>query len=51
MSVRIRRLWYADDPLMLRCHDGERGAPVHDDRALFGILVGCFRYPEIARSG
>src|SRR3989442_15949078 len=36
----IKRCWVGgDDPLMLAYHDEEWGAPVRDDRALFGKLV------------
>jgi DNA-3-methyladenine glycosylase I len=31
--------WGTDDPLMLAYHDEEWGAPIHDDRRLFEMLV------------
>ena len=35
----IRCAWAGDDPLMRRYHDEEWGVPLHDDRALFELLV------------
>ena len=35
----IRCAWAGDDPLMQRYHDEEWGVPLHDDRALFELLV------------
>ena len=34
-----RCAWAGDDPLMQRYHDEEWGVPIHDDRALFELLV------------
>ena len=31
--------WAGDDPLMQRYHDEDWGVPIHDDRALFELLV------------
>ena len=31
--------WAGDDPLMRQYHDEEWGVPIHDDRALFELLV------------
>ena len=31
--------WTGDDPLMQRYHDEDWGVPLHDDRALFELLV------------
>ena len=31
--------WAGDDPLMIAYHDREWGVPLHDDRALFELLV------------
>ncbi len=31
--------WAGDDPLMQRYHDAEWGVPLHDDRALFELLI------------
>ena len=31
--------WAGDDPLMVRYHDEDWGVPLHDDRALFELLV------------
>ncbi|MCJ7574699.1 DNA-3-methyladenine glycosylase I, partial [Candidatus Bathyarchaeota archaeon] len=31
--------WGTNDPEMLRYHDEEWGAPIHDDRRLFEMLV------------
>lgn len=35
--------WLSDDPLYIDYHDREWGVPVHDDRALFELLIleGC----------
>lgn len=35
----VRCAWAGDDPLMRRYHDEEWGAPVHDDRRWFEMLV------------
>jgi len=35
----IRCAWAGNDPLMQRYHDEEWGVPLHDDRALFELLV------------
>ena len=35
----VRCAWAGDDPLMRRYHDEEWGVPLHDDRALFELLV------------
>ena len=35
----MRCAWAGDDPLMRRYHDEEWGVPLHDDRALFELLV------------
>jgi DNA-3-methyladenine glycosylase I len=35
----VRCLWAAQDALLMRYHDEEWGAPVHEDRALFEFLV------------
>ena len=35
----VRCEWAGDDPLMQRYHDEEWGRPLHDDRALFELLV------------
>lgn len=35
----IRCEWAGDDPLMQRYHDEDWGVPIHDDRALFELLV------------
>jgi DNA-3-methyladenine glycosylase I len=34
-----RCLWAGDDPLMIDYHDREWGVPLHDDRALFELLI------------
>ena len=34
-----RCAWAGDDPLMQRYHDEQWGVPLHDDRALFELLV------------
>ena len=40
MSDEITRCaWAGNDPLMQRYHDEEWGVPLHDDRALFELLV------------
>jgi DNA-3-methyladenine glycosylase I len=31
--------WVTDDPLIIRYHDDEWGAPVHDERRLFELMV------------
>ena len=31
--------WAGDDPLMIAYHDREWGVPLHDDRALFELLI------------
>jgi len=36
---RVRCPWPGDDPLYLAYHDEEWGVPLHDDRALFELLV------------
>lgn len=36
---RTRCAWAGDDPLMVAYHDLEWGVPLHDDRALFELLV------------
>ena len=36
---RQRCAWAGDDPLMIAYHDLEWGVPLHDDRALFELLV------------
>lgn len=38
-AAKPRCAWPAHDPLMLRYHDEEWGAPVHDDRKHFEFLV------------
>jgi DNA-3-methyladenine glycosylase I len=38
-GVKQRCGWGTNDPEMLRYHDEEWGAPVHDDRRLFEMLV------------
>ena len=35
----VRCPWAGDDPLMRRYHDEEWGVPLHDDRALFELLI------------
>ena len=35
----IRCEWAGDDPLMRRYHDEDWGVPIHNDRALFELLV------------
>lgn len=35
----VRCAWAGDDPLMRRYHDEEWAVPLHDDRALFELLV------------
>src|ERR671936_700120 len=39
MDSRKRCAWAGSDPLMIRYHDEEWGVPLHDDRALFELLV------------
>lgn len=36
---RVRCPWPGDDPLYVAYHDHEWGVPLHDDRALFELLV------------
>ena len=38
-DVPVRCAWAGNDPLMQRYHDEEWGVPMHDDRALFELLV------------
>ena len=35
----VRCAWAGNDPLMQRYHDEEWGVPLHDDRALFELLI------------
>ncbi len=37
--MTTRCTWAGDDPLYIQYHDQEWGAPVHDDRELFELLV------------
>ena len=39
MKSVIRCEWAGDDPLMQQYHDEDWGVPLHDDRALFELLV------------
>lgn len=39
MTKRMRCGWCSDDPLYCRYHDSEWGVPLHDDRALFELLI------------
>ena len=39
MQTVIRCEWAGDDPLMRQYHDEDWGVPIHDDRALFELLV------------
>ena len=39
MKKKPIRCWNTDDPLYLKYHDEEWGAPVHDDRTLFEFLT------------
>lgn len=40
LSKTLRRCsWVSDDPLIIRYHDEEWGAPVHDERHLFELMV------------
>jgi len=39
MSEIKRCFWAGDDPLMIDYHDREWGVPLHDDRALFELLI------------
>ena len=39
MPTRRRCWWAAGDPLLIAYHDTEWGRPVHDDRALFELLI------------
>jgi DNA-3-methyladenine glycosylase I len=39
MSKLKRCWWCGDDPLYIRYHDREWGVPLHDDRALFEMLI------------
>ena len=34
-----RCFWAGDDPQMIDYHDREWGVPLHDDRALFELLI------------
>ena len=38
-EVLVRCPWCGDDPLYVRYHDEEWGTPLHDDRALFELLI------------
>ena len=38
-AVRTLIRWAGDDPLMIDYHDREWGVPLHDDRALFELLI------------
>lgn len=37
--TKQRCAWVSDDPLYQRYHDDEWGQPLHDDRALFELLI------------
>jgi DNA-3-methyladenine glycosylase I len=39
IDQRLRCPWCGDDPMYVRYHDVEWGVPLHDDRALFELLV------------
>jgi DNA-3-methyladenine glycosylase I len=39
VPARRRCWWAAGDPLLIAYHDAEWGRPVHDDRALFELLI------------
>ncbi len=39
MTDTRRRCWSTSNPLLLQYHDREWGVPVHEDRALFEMLV------------
>jgi len=39
MSEIKRCFWSGDDPLMIDYHDREWGVPLHDERALFELLI------------
>ncbi len=39
MQSMTRCEWAGDDPIMQRYHDEDWGVPIHDDRALFELLV------------
>lgn len=39
MAEYHRCSWAGDDPLYIRYHDEEWGRPLHDDRALFELLI------------
>ncbi|MEA5039226.1 MAG: DNA-3-methyladenine glycosylase I [Clostridiaceae bacterium] len=39
MDEKVRCSWAGDDPLYIRYHDEEWGRPLHDDRALFELLI------------
>jgi DNA-3-methyladenine glycosylase I len=38
-DAKIRCPWCGDHPLYVRYHDEEWGTPLHDDRALFELLI------------
>lgn len=38
-TARVRCAWCGDDPLYQAYHDHEWGVPLHDDRALFELLI------------
>ena len=38
-DATLRCPWCGDDPLYVAYHDREWGAPLHDDRALFELLI------------
>jgi len=38
-DAKTRCPWCGDNPLYVRYHDEEWGAPLHDDRALFELLI------------
>lgn len=38
-TMKTRCAWCTSDPLYIRYHDEEWGVPVHDDRALFEMLI------------
>jgi len=39
MKTKIRCPWQSDDKLMIKYHDKEWGAPLHNDRKLFEFLI------------
>jgi DNA-3-methyladenine glycosylase I len=39
LDAKRRCPWAGSDPLYIRYHDEEWGVPVHDDRALFELLI------------